>query len=168
MAARDGGSARRRRERRLRSRLRHERMTVRMELTAALHHSAPKSAGPETYDAPRSQKTVNSKEDAVLFELFDEDTAGWRSAPLLEPKPQDLAAPPEGRRLYTVGAGPRCPSAAADGLGAEHVHPGGARGSARSSRTSAATFWCWCASGLWPLGRPGTARSSRTSAASSS
>ena len=65
-------------------------MTVRMELTAALHHSAPKSAGPETYDAPWSQKTVNSKVDAVLFELFDEDTAGWRPAPVLEPMPQDL------------------------------------------------------------------------------
>ena len=61
-----------------------------MELTAALHHSAPKSAGPETYDAPRSQKTVKSKGDAVLFELFDEDTAGWRPAPLMEPMPQDL------------------------------------------------------------------------------
>ena len=26
----------------------------------------------------------------MLFELFDEDTAGWRPAPLLEPQPQDL------------------------------------------------------------------------------
>ena len=36
---RDAGSARRRRERRLRSWLRHERMTVAAELSAALHHS---------------------------------------------------------------------------------------------------------------------------------
>ena len=40
MADLAGGAARRRRERRLRSWLRHERMTVRMELAAALHHSA--------------------------------------------------------------------------------------------------------------------------------
>ena len=84
MAERDVGSARRRRERRLRSWLRHERMTVRMELAAALHHSSFRGAGPETHDAPRSQKTVNSREDAVFFELFDEDTAGWRPAPLPE------------------------------------------------------------------------------------
>ena len=57
MADLAGGAARRRRERRLRSWLRHERMTVRMELAAALHHSA----GPETNDAVRSQKTVSSR-----------------------------------------------------------------------------------------------------------
>ena len=84
MAERDVGSAWRRRERRLRSWLRHERMTVRMELAAALHHSSFRGAGPETHDAPRSQKTVNSREEAVFFELFDEDTAGWRPAPLPE------------------------------------------------------------------------------------
>ena len=75
---RDAGSARRRRERQLRSWLRHERMTVRMELAAALHHSAFKGAGPETNDALRSQRTVNSREEAVFFELYDEDTAGKR------------------------------------------------------------------------------------------
>ena len=64
MAERDGGSARRRRERRLRSFLRHERMTVRMELAAALHHSSFRGAGPETYDAPRSQRTANSRVDS--------------------------------------------------------------------------------------------------------
>ena len=69
------GSARRRRERQLRSWLRRERMIVRMELAAALHHSAFKSAGPETNDTLRRQKTVNSKEEAVFFELYDEDTA---------------------------------------------------------------------------------------------
>ena len=61
---------------------------MRTELTAALHHSASKSAGPEMHDALRSQKTVNSK-DAVFFEFYD-DTAGWRPAPLLEP-PQRVA-----------------------------------------------------------------------------
>ena len=67
-------AARRRRERRLRSWLRHERITVRMELAAALHHSAPRSAGLETYDASRSQMTANSREDSVFFDLYDEDT----------------------------------------------------------------------------------------------
>ena len=59
-------TARRRRERRLRSWLRHERMTDIQE----------------TNDASRRQKTANSKVEVVFFELFDEDTAGWRSAPL--------------------------------------------------------------------------------------
>ena len=53
MAERDVGSARRRRERRLRSWPQHERMTVRMELAAALHHSSFRGAGPET---PRRSK----------------------------------------------------------------------------------------------------------------
>ena len=70
------GSARRRRERRLRSFLRHERMTVRMELAAALHHSSFRGSGPVTYDAPRSQRTANSRVDSVLFDLFDEDIEG--------------------------------------------------------------------------------------------
>ena len=54
MSERD--SASRKRERQLRSWLRHERMTVRMELAAALHHSAFKSAGPRRttlYEARR-------------------------------------------------------------------------------------------------------------------
>ena len=76
MAERDVGSARRRRERRLRSWLRYERMTVRMELAAALHHSSFLGAGPETYDASRSQMTANSREDSVFFDLYDEDTEG--------------------------------------------------------------------------------------------
>ena len=97
MAERDGGSARRRRERRLRSFLRHERMTVRMELAAALHHSSFRGAGPETHDAPRSQKTVNSREGAVYFELFDEDTAGLRPTGLVEPR-----GPLEGVQQRTV------------------------------------------------------------------
>ena len=83
------GSARRRRERRLRSWLRHERMTVRMELTAALHHSAFKGAGPETHDAPRSQKTVNSKREAELFSLFEEELGGTRPDRLSDVRPQE-------------------------------------------------------------------------------
>ena len=83
------GSARRRMERRLRSWLRHERMTVRMELTAALHHSAFKGAGFETHDAPRSQKTVNSKRDAELFSLFEEELGCTRPDRLSDVRPQE-------------------------------------------------------------------------------
>ena len=79
------GSARRRKECGLRSFLRHERMTVRMEVAAAMHHS--RDVGPGKNDGLRAQKTVNSREDAVFFELFDEDTAG-----LVEPPgPQERA-----------------------------------------------------------------------------
>ena len=134
---------------------RHERMTVRMELTAALHHSAPKCAGPATHDAPRSQKTVNSKGEAVLFELFDEDTAGWRPAPVLEPLPQDLPR----HRPRDVDFTPLVqvldvPVPQQMDSGPEQVRPGGARGAARSSRTSAATFFwrSWRASCLRALG----------------
>ena len=48
------GAAKRRRDRRLRSWLRHERMTVAMELTAALQHSCG------TNNAPRGQKSASS------------------------------------------------------------------------------------------------------------
>ena len=48
--ARAGTSAMRRRQRRLRATLRHERQTVAMELAAALHHS--RDVGPGTYDGP--------------------------------------------------------------------------------------------------------------------
>ena len=52
---RDAGSARRRRERRLRSWLRHERMTVAAELSAALHHS--RDGGRDPSVGLRAQKT---------------------------------------------------------------------------------------------------------------
>ena len=83
------GSARRRRERQLRSWLRHERMTVRMELAAALHHSSCRGAGPETCDAPRSQMTANSREDSVYFDLFDEYTEDARPDRLVGVRPQE-------------------------------------------------------------------------------
>ena len=85
MAAR--GAAWRRRQRRLRSMLRHERQTVAMELAAALHHSRDVGSGKN--DGLRAQKTVNSREDAVFFELFDEDTAGTRPDRLSDVRPQE-------------------------------------------------------------------------------
>ena len=70
----DGASAaKRRRERRLRQFLRHERLSVAMALAAAQRHSAPKSAGPETYEAPRRQNTAK---------------AGRRPGVLEDPEPQ--------------------------------------------------------------------------------
>ena len=51
-------SAKRRRERRLRAMLRHERQTVAMELAAALHHS--RDVGPGKNDGLRAQKTASS------------------------------------------------------------------------------------------------------------
>ena len=55
---RDAGSARRRRERRLRSWLRHERMTVAAELSAARHHS--RDGGQVSHVGLRAQKTDSS------------------------------------------------------------------------------------------------------------
>ena len=70
-------SARRRRERRLRSWLRHERMTVAMELAAATHHSSPKGGWPgATHDALRGQKTASS--------------GGRRPGVLKEPEPPNV------------------------------------------------------------------------------
>ena len=59
-------------------------MTVRMELAAALHHSAFRGAGPETYDALRSQKTVNSREGTEFYAMFeDSDVVGGGRPPSL-------------------------------------------------------------------------------------
>ena len=82
------GAAWRRRQRRLRSMLRHERMTVRMELAAALHHSW--GGGLETHEGLRAQKTASTG-PAEYFELSSDDgrpAGGERPAALLEPRPQ--------------------------------------------------------------------------------
>ena len=55
MAGLAGGAARRRRERQLRSFLRHEELSVKMALAQALHHSAQRVEGEQHY-APRRQK----------------------------------------------------------------------------------------------------------------
>ena len=80
------GSALRRRERRLRSWLRHERMTVRMELTAALHALCVQRC--RARDA-RRQKTVNSKREAELFSLFEEELGGTRPDRLSDVRPKE-------------------------------------------------------------------------------
>ena len=78
------GAARRRRERRLRSMLRHERQTVAMELAAALRHSRD-ARSEVAHEALRGQKTASS---------------GSRPAPLAE------IAEPQG-----LSVAPRCPDA---------------------------------------------------------
>ena len=75
-----------------------------MALSAAGHHSYDKVAAGEKYDGLRAQKTDRAGEaanqalrrqkskaagEAVLFELFDEDTAGVRPGVLAEPRPQE-------------------------------------------------------------------------------
>ena len=75
-----------------------------MALSAAAHHSYDKVAAGAKYDglrahmtdrageaahrAPRRQRTRAAGE-AVIFELFDEDTAGLRPGVLAEPRPQE-------------------------------------------------------------------------------
>ena len=63
------GAARRRRERRQRSWLRHEQLSVKMALSAALHHS--RGVGPELHEAPRGPKTDRAVEEEEVRELND-------------------------------------------------------------------------------------------------
>ena len=104
MAERDGsgvGSARRRRERRLRAALRHEQQTVAMVLSAALHHSAQVGAD-VLYAAPRSQKT--------------DRTAGRRPGVPKEPEPpvvvEHAVCPCSGAPLLSIP----CLGGGADGV----------------------------------------------------
>ena len=110
---RASGAARRRRERRLRSWLKHERQTVRMVLAETFHHSSapfpPKFKEKwvgrhEQHDALRGQNTARTREatfhtsktsvagDTAFFSLFDEEDAVWGTRPtgLVEPQgPQE-------------------------------------------------------------------------------
>ena len=109
--------------------LRHERMTVRMGLAAALHHS--RDVGPGKNDGLRAQKTVNSREDAVFFELFDEDTAGVRPtgsgrAPWATGAGSEAHRGADGRRR-SHGADPRRSCAADGGPGCGQPEPRGRR-----------------------------------------
>ena len=96
------GSARRRRERRLRSWWRHERMSIAAALVEATHHSAPRSGWPGTHLALRGQTTTSAQVDPTCFDLFDEeDVGGGRSGALpVLPAPQE-ALPRPGVRTLT-------------------------------------------------------------------
>ena len=85
------GAARRRRERRLRSMLRHEQQTFRMALAAALHHSAgPKEEGWRcSRTAPHGDKTAARAREEVVNATHDA-LRGQNTPPgiLAEPGPQ--------------------------------------------------------------------------------
>ena len=87
------GAAKRRRERRLRSWLRHERMTVAAELSAALHHS--RDGGQVKYDGLRAQKTDSAADgEEVVHDAHDAlrgqktPPPGVRPGSLCDPGPQ--------------------------------------------------------------------------------
>ena len=83
MTDRDSGSsARRRRERSLRS-WRHERAA----LAAALHHGC--DVGPGTNDAPRRETTAREMEEPELFTLFEEELGGTQPDRLSNVRPQE-------------------------------------------------------------------------------
>ena len=63
----------RRRERRLRSWWRHERMEVAAALAEATHHSFPKGGWSATHNAPWGPKTANAQVEPTSFQLFDEE-----------------------------------------------------------------------------------------------
>ena len=91
------GAAARRRERRFRSWLRHERMTVAMALAEQHHHSVNRV---ERDEAPRRQTTRASVEEEV-HELYDGPRAEKRPPPGVRP-----GLPPEpGRRGATAACG---------------------------------------------------------------
>ena len=96
LSGQPSGAARRRRERRLRSMLRHEQQTVRMALAAALHHSAGPKEKVEMQQngAPRGQKTAakaREVEEQAAHDDLRAQTApppGVRPGSLAEPGPQ--------------------------------------------------------------------------------
>ena len=80
-----------------------------MALSAAAHHSFDKVAAGEQYYGSRAQKTdraggaankglrrqkSKAAGDAVIFELFDEDTAVVWPGVLAEPRPQERVGTP--------------------------------------------------------------------------
>ena len=90
------GAARRRRERRLRSWLKHERMTVAMALAEMKHHTAPRGpkmarAGEEESETKYTAKfRTTPPPQPELFQLFEEEPGGLRPTGLVEPRgPQE-------------------------------------------------------------------------------
>ena len=101
------GASVRRRERRLRSWLTHERQTVRMVLAETFHHSSAPFKTKfkeewverhEQHEALRGQNTARTREatyctsktsvggDTAFFSLYDEEDAVWGTRPLVEPR----------------------------------------------------------------------------------
>ena len=88
------GAAKRRRERRLRSHWRHEKLAIQMALSEAMHHSAPRGAWHESNAALRGQMPDRAGELASTqcFKLDDDERLadrGLRPLALCEAMPQD-------------------------------------------------------------------------------
>ena len=120
------GTAKRRRERRLRSWLTHERQTVRMVLAETFHHSSAPFKTKfkeewverhEQHEALRGQNTARTREatyctsktsvagDTAFFSLYDEEDAVWGTRPtrLVEPRgPQERVQRTPWSRLPTL------------------------------------------------------------------
>ena len=102
MAERGTGSARRRRERRLRAQWRHEHQTVATALAAATHHSAQRGEWRDLHEAPRGQRTASAEAtydalrsqttsvagDTEFFSLYEKELGGTRPDRLYEVRPQ--------------------------------------------------------------------------------
>ena len=91
---RAAGAAQRRRGRRLRAALRHERQSIAMALAEMSHHTAPRGlrmarAGEEESETMYTAKfRATPPPQPVLFSLFDEEPGGGRPEALVEPRPQ--------------------------------------------------------------------------------
>ena len=88
-----GSSARRRRERRLRSFWRHEKMAIQMALSEAMHHSAPRGAWHVSNEALRGQKPDRA-EDAAGTEFFAMSVSEVDELPAAGARPPSLGEPP--------------------------------------------------------------------------
>ena len=80
----DGGagtSAKRRRQRRLRSWWRHECQSVRMALNAATHHSTEKVAAGEKNSGLRAQTSFSAARPGVLKDPAPQGAVGYVAAP---------------------------------------------------------------------------------------
>ena len=60
-----------------------------MALAEANHHTAPRGQKTARAEATNDTSKERVAGDAVYFELFDEDTAGLRPGPVLDPRPQE-------------------------------------------------------------------------------
>ena len=88
---RAAGAAQRRRGRRLRAALRHERQSIAMALAEMSHHTAPRGLrmarageeGREEHDALRRQRPPPPQPE--LFQLYEEEPGGRRPTGLVEP-----------------------------------------------------------------------------------
>ena len=90
---RDGSSAWRSRQRRLRSWWRHEQQSIAMALAAAQHHSAPKSAGPVSHNVPRNQNTAREETEFYAMSEDSDVVGGGRPPSLVEVRPQERVQP---------------------------------------------------------------------------